>query len=214
MYSSRDNMFHAPTTITLSGTTGSGKTTLLFKILEHKDELFTVPPHKILYCYGVWQPLFESKEKELNIDFHQGVPNEEMINNFADGKHNIIILDDLMEQVVKNQQVQLLFTQGSHHKLLTIVYLNQNMFAQGKNARTMNLNTHYMILLKNPRDVTQIAMLGRQIGLGKTLVEAYKDCISQRYGYLVVDLSPHNEDCYQLKTNIFPNEDTVIYIPV
>jgi len=206
-------MFHAPTTITLSGTTGSGKTTLLFNILQHKDQLFTTAAHKVLYCYGVWQSLFDIKEKELDIDFHEGVPTEETINNFADGKHNIIIVDDLMEQVVKNQQIQHLFTRGSHHRNLTVIYLNQNMFSQGKYARTMNLNTHYMILLKNPRDLSQIAILGRQIGLGKTLVEAYKDCIAQPYGYLVIDLSPHNEDCYQLKTNIFPGQDTIVYIP-
>ena len=204
-------IFHAPTTISISGTTGSGKTTLLFEILKHKGKLFSIPPNKIMYCYGVWQNAFEDMEKE--IDFHHGIPNEKDIEAFADGKQNIIILDDLMDEVVANSQVQHLFTRGSHHKNLTIIYINQNMFAQGKCARTVNLNTHYLILLRNPRDKSQVGVLGKQIGLGRTLIEAYQDCTSQPYGYLLVDLSPHTDANIQLKTNIMPEEDMVVYLP-
>lgn len=205
-------MFHSPATIAISGTTGSGKTTLLFKILDNKNELFSIAPKKILYCYGVWQNAFENKEHY--IDFHEGLPDESKINDFADGDHHIIILDDLMDQVIKNDRVQHLFTRGSHHKNLTVFYINQNMFAQGKCARTLNLNTHYMLLLKNPRDLSQIGVLGKQVGLGKALTEAYQDCISQPYGYTLLDLSPHSQDNYRVKTNIFPEEDTIVYMPI
>ena len=71
-----------------------------------------------------------------------------------------------------------------------------------------------MILLRNPRDKSQISTLGKQIGLGKTLIEAYEDCTSQAYGYLLVDLSPHSDNNFQLKTNIFPYEDIIVYIPL
>ena len=54
-------VFHAPTTISMSGTTGSGKTTLLFKILENRDSLFDITPQKIMYCYGVWQSVLKVK---------------------------------------------------------------------------------------------------------------------------------------------------------
>ena len=205
-------IFQGPTTISMSGTTGSGKTTLLFEMLNHKDQMFDVPPRKILYCFGVWQKAFENKDHY--IDFHEGVPTEEVIAEFVDGEHNIIILDDLMDQVVKNERVQHLFTRGSHHRNLTIIYINQNMFAQGKCARTLNLNTHYMILLRNPRDVSQVTVLGKQIGLGKVLREAYEDCMSKPYGYLLVDLSPHCKDNFRLKTCILPSEDSVVYLPL
>ena len=136
-----------------------------------------------------------------------------MINTFADGQHNILILDDMMDEVVRNTQVQQLFTRGSHHMNLTIIYINQNMFAQGKCARNLALNTHYLILLKNPRDKSQVSILGKQLGLGNALVEANQDCTSKPYGYLLVDISPHNESNFQLKSGIIPGEDTVIYLP-
>ena len=201
--------FHAPTTMAISGTTGSGKTSLLFRMLKNMDKLFSIPVKNI-----IWQPTFQEMEEQMNINFHHGIPSEEEVENFIDGSHKILILDDLMSQTVESSQVQHWFTVGSHHNNLTIIYINQNMFCQGKCAWTMNLNTHYMILLRNPRDISQISVLGKQIGMGKGLVEAYQNCVSKPYGYLLIDLSPHSDNSYRLKTNIFPNEDTVIYVPV
>ena len=87
------------------------------------------------------------------------------------------------------------------------------MYCQGKCARTMSLNTHYMILLRNPRDVSQVTVLAKQTGLGQTLVDAYQDALSKPYGYLVVDLSPHSSN-FKLKTDIFPDEYTIVYLPL
>ena len=208
-------MFYSPTTITLSGSTGSGKTSLLLEILKYRDELFSSPPKKIMYCYGVWQEMYDKMEQDLGIQFHEGLPSEQIIDEFVDSKHNMIIFDDLMDQVVDSCEVQHLFTRGSHHKNLTIIFINQNLFCQGKYSRTMSVNSHYLFLLNNPRGVTSISILGRQIGMSKTLSEAYQDSVlSKPYGYLLVDLSPHNPTKYKLKTNIFPHEDTIVYIPL
>jgi hypothetical protein len=137
--------------------------------------MFSSPAHNILYCFGVYQDLFDKMEQELGIHFHEGLPSEQVISSFVDANHNILVIDDLMESVVESSSVQALFTKGSHHKNLTIIYLNQNMYCQGKFARTTNLNTHYMVVLRNPRDTSQISTLAKQTGLGKGLLEAYKD---------------------------------------
>lgn len=210
--------FEGPSTFSLSGTTGSGKTTWLYKLLSHKKELFpSNTPHSILYCYGVWQDLFEQMEHNIeNITFNHGLPSQKQIDNLTSNKmHNIIIFDDLMNEVVKNSDIEQLFTRGAHHKKLTIIYLNQNMFCQGKNAKTINLNCHYLVLFKNPRDSSQIKRLGQQIypGQSSVIVEAYKDCMHQPFGYLVIDLSPGADQKHSLRTNIFPGEDTIIYLP-
>ena len=65
-------MFYSPTTIMISGATGSGKTSLLHRILKCKDEMFTVRPKKILYCYGAYQSLFGEMERDLGVEFHEG----------------------------------------------------------------------------------------------------------------------------------------------
>jgi adenylate kinase family enzyme len=210
--------FEAPTTMSISGTTGSGKTTWLKKLLEHNEVLFpNTDTHKILYCYGVWQELFYNMEKTIpNLIFQEGLPSSEIIEEITKTKkHNIIILDDLMMEVVNNSEVELLFSRGSHHKNLTIIYINQNMFCQGKSARTITLNCHYIILFQNLRDCSQVQRLGQQIypGQKNLLVESYKDALQKPYGYLVVDLSPRAEEGFRLRSNIFPGEDTIIYRP-
>lgn len=210
--------FEAPSTFSISGATGSGKTTWLSNLLQESASLFPkVFTKKILYCYGIWQDLFDKMEAIIpNIVFHEGVPTSKVIEELTENKsHNIVVLDDLMSEVVKNGEIELLFTRGAHHKNLTIIYLNQNMFCQGKNARTITLNCHYSILFQNLRDCSQVQRLGQQIFPGNShfLVEAYKDCMQTPYGYLVIDLSPRTDEQFRLRTNIFSGEDTIIYQP-
>ena len=121
--------FHTPTSISISGTTGAGKTQWLMKLLIHKQDLFSTVPEKILYCYGAWQPLFEKMEKELtNIEFTEGLPTPELIKEYSDLEQgSLIILDDLLEQVNSNNEVQNLFTKGSHHKNITLINITQNI---------------------------------------------------------------------------------------
>ncbi len=68
-------------------------------------------------------------------------------------------------------------SQNMHHKSFSIILITQNLFFQGKTSRTITLNTHYIILYKNPRDAMQIMVLGRQIFPGNTkyFMECYQD---------------------------------------
>lgn len=200
-----DYVFSSPTTIAISGTTGSGKTTLLKKILAN-PVLFKTPPKKIIYCYGTWQEAFN---KMPNVEFRQGLDTS----HDQHKEHTIMILDDLMDEVVQSKSAEQLFTRGSHHKNITVVFLIQNLYQQGRSARTIMLNTHYFILMKNARDINQIKVLGAQTGLGKTLEEAYKDCMDRSYGYLLIDLSPGNTKELMLRTDIFPGENQIVFLP-
>uniref|UniRef100_A0A8W8MKK3 Uncharacterized protein n=1 Tax=Magallana gigas TaxID=29159 RepID=A0A8W8MKK3_MAGGI len=51
-------------------------------------------------------------------------------------------------------------------------------------------------------------------GKSKTLIEAYNDCTRKPYGYLVLDLSPHSEEGYRIRTGVFPDETCVVYKPL
>ena len=71
-----------------------------------------------------------------------------------------------------------------------------------------------MVLMKNLGDGSQVSILGRQLypGKSKGFLQAYEDVLnSETYGYFVVDMSPHAEDRYRLRTRIFPQEDPIIY---
>lgn len=62
------------------------------------------PPQKVLYCYGIYQPLFEVMERKLPfITFHQGLPTEKELNAFSDEKVcNLVALDDIMGTVTSS----------------------------------------------------------------------------------------------------------------
>lgn len=117
-----------------------------------------------------------------------------------------------MHQVVESKDTQLLFTQGCHHRRLSVIYPSQNLFQQGKSARTIALNSWYTVLFINVRGTSQIMTLGRQLfpGHAQTLLEAYEDTTKNSYGYLVLDLTPMVHR-YRMGTNVFPGEDLIIY---
>ena len=95
-----------------------------------------------------------------------------------------------------------LFTQVTHHKCVSVIMITQNLYPGGKHAKTIALNTWYMVLMKNLRDVSQVSILGRQLypGKSKGFLQAYKDALnSNKFGYFVVVMSPHAEDEYRLR---------------
>ena len=210
--------FKPQCSICIVGCTGSGKTYWTHKFLKNMNGMFdNDPPHTVIFCYGVWQPLFGQMEKDVpNIIMHEGLPTQELIEQTcSNGKHNVIIIDDLIDQMVKSPDMELLLTQGCHHKNFSIIYLTQNLYQSGKNARTIALNTWYLVMFKNLRDASQVRHLAKQMypGSGNILKEAYEDATNGPYGYLVIDSSPHAVAKNRLRTRIFPNEDPVVYVP-
>ncbi len=205
--------FPTSTTIAVSGTTSSGKTSWTFRLLEHLEQMFEVPPRKVLYCYSVYQDAFQQCRLST-ITFRAGLPSEEDLEALSEGgEHTLVVLDDLMRSVTNDERMERLFTEGAHHRKTSVLYLNQNLYFRGKHTRTINLNTHFLILMRNPRDTSQIQALGRQVfpGQSRGVWEAYKDATHEPYGYLVLDLSPQAEESHRLRTNIFPGERTVVY---
>ena len=201
----------------ISGATGSGKTRWVYRLLQNLSGMYVKePPVETLYCYGIHQPLFDEMESTLpNFTLHLGLPtSDELAEYTKDGRHRLVILDDLMQSVIKNDDMELVFTQGCHHRRLSVIFISQNLMPQGKNSRNIALNTWYLVLLKSLRDVNQIAYLGRQIFPGKKnyLTEAYEESMKDQ-GYLMIDLSPHADDQLRVRTRIFPNEDPEIWLP-
>ena len=203
--------FHAGSPLMVAGPTSSGKTYWTHKLLSH--DMFTKLVKSVLYCYGVFQPYF-NEIKISNLEFHEGLPSLEKVQSLHDGDFHVIVLDDLMEHIVKSVEVQNLFTKYGHHYNITVIFLTQNVFAQGPCTRTININTHILILFANKRDESQAMNLGKQLYPcnSKIFMEAYEDATSQLHGYLVIDCDPKSSRDLKLRTNIFPGETTICYI--
>lgn len=204
--------FIGPFTMTITGQTGCGKTSWVRKLFKHKKEMFSPEPTEIMYCYGIYQQAYDEMQHEMPfIKFHSGLPTESEIKEFADGTHKMICCDDLMNEMSKSADMLKLIVQVSHHCNISALSLSQNLYCPGKYSRTMNLNTHYLVVLRNPRDVSTMKVLGRQLGIGNAVYEAYMDAHKEPFSYLVINMSPYGDNEHKLLTKIFPGEDTVVY---
>ena len=86
----------------------------------------------------------------------------------------------------------------------------QNLFPKNKESRTISLNSQYIVVFKNPRDVSQMA---KQMypGRVKFVQEAFADATSTPYGYILVDLEQDTPEDLRLRTSILP-DDAVQYV--
>lgn len=213
-----------PTTVLSAGPTGCGKTQFLLKLIAAGG--IQPPPERIVCVYGEWQDAYDrlreiAQKLRATVQFIHNPNSEEMAQlyeSFNPRTRNLLIIDDQMaNSQIKSDQgssITKLFTQGSHHRNLTIIYIVQNIFNQSKEMRSVSLNSHYLVLFKNPRDKTQARTLGQQMFPSQPgfLLSAYEDAVKQRYGYLLVDLHPSSEDGVRVRTGIF-DKHTTVYLP-
>ena len=207
-----DVRFRAPANFYICGQSQSGKSYLVRSMLHNLEDLFYPVPTKIIYCYGEYQKEFDELSLP-NLELVEGFPNN--LYELTEGHENsLVILDDLMSQCSNDQRVSDLFTRGSHHKGISVLYLTQNLFPRGKLSRTISLNSHYMIVFCNPRDSLGIATLARQMFPKNSdyLLEAYNDATSKPYGYLLLDCHQLTKENLRLRTNILPEERHIIYV--
>jgi hypothetical protein len=117
----------------------------------------------------------------------------------------LIILDDLLN-IAFSEDVCDLFTKGSHHRIISVILITQNLFYQGKFCRDISLKAKYIVVLKNVCDREQFSHLARQVlpHDSKGLSDAYLYAIEEPHSYLVLDLSQDTTDRLRFRTCIFP----------
>src|SRR5678816_151433 len=201
-------MFRTPATCLIAGPTGCGKTFSILKLLSEL-EIFEELPVKIIWCYNVFQAKF-NEYKNL-IHFHEGIYDVKSLENIKG--HKVIILDDLMHKV--NIEVAETFTVYSHHLNISVFFITQNIFHQSKHMRSISLNTQYLILFGQRRDMSQINVLASQMFplQRKEFLKVYKEVTSIPHGYLMCELHPKNTYRVLLRANILPYEIETVYIP-
>lgn len=201
-----DMKFQHPFTSIIAGMTSSGKTYFVRKLLNNWKQLIAVDVNvlKIMWCYNETESLSKVNASNCEIVYIKGIPNLDEIKQF---KPNLIVLDDLMDDV--SNEIKELFTRGSHHMNISIIFIVQNIFNQNKQMRTICLNAHYIVLTKGLRNTQQISLLGKQIfSKSKELIEVFKHATSRPFGYLILDLHPQTKDEFRLRTRIFRDELT------
>ena len=212
-----DILLRRACTMCISGPSRCGKTSFVYKILTNLGSMYSdgEKPEQILYCYAMDQPLYSKMESNVpNIEFFKGLPTHEKIDSLTNGNHNLIILDDLMMQLLKSEDIVNMFILGSHHRNLSVFFMSQNVFQSGRHGRTIALNTQYLTLFQNPRDKSQIKYLVRQIFPDHShyVCEAFYDAaVAKDFGYLFIDLTQQCKEDLRVRACITPEEVTVVY---
>ena len=75
---------------------------------------------------------------------------------------------------VEIKHIAELFTKGSRHRNISVIYVVQNIFDQGRETRNISLNAHYILPFKSPRDKQHISVLARQVHPGHACSRIYE----------------------------------------
>ena len=196
-----------PFTMMVAACTGGGKTWFVKDLLENREQWISPAPQRIIWIYGQWQPLYAEMQRIIpGMEFVKGIPanieDEQFLNPAI---RNLIVIDDLMSEASNDKRICDLFTKGSHHRNLSVICLVQNLYYQGKESRTMSLNSQYLVLFNNPRDQQQITVLARQMypGQSEQFLSTYRMAASKPFGYLLIDLKPDTPNDKRLWPNVF-----------
>src|SRR6266699_2533385 len=175
-----DMRLHMGSCMMVSGPHTSGKTVFIVSLIDHAREMFDIMPFKVFWCYGHHTALHD-KLKSRNYNMIQGIPS-----NFDFVTPNsIVMLDDLMVASKNNESVTNLFINAAHHVPCFVIWQSQNLFPKGAEFRTRQLNSQYLVIFKNVRDVRQIQYLENQMYPHSKhfLVKAYNDATQKPYTY-------------------------------
>ena len=137
------------------------------------------------------------------VEFIHGIPSDLEDDDFFDPRiNNLLILDDLFSEAVKDKRIRDSFTEETHHRSLSVISISQNLFAS--QDPTQGRYCHYLVLFNKPVDKQSVMTLARQMYPGKSekMMKMFDKATRQPYGYLLVDLKAYTPENDRLKCNI------------
>lgn len=216
-----DCRLQTPFNCLIAGPTKSGKTTFTHNLLKIAGEKFVTKPDYVLLFYLINQPNYKKMMEEglihEMIDMNDYDVNFEEISKkvtpYAKGNGSLIIFDDSMSELKPG--FERIFTVLGHHTKCSLIYISQNIFFNNKTFRNISLNFHYIVKMRNKRDLSQIKYLANQLcpGNSKYIIQSYYAATEKPYSYLFIDCSANSPAELRLRTNIFPlrNSDQTPY---
>lgn len=187
--------------ILVAGGSGSGKTLLITRIVRKYAHKF----YRVLICGTTHHPIRDLPELRDKVIISKDIIDpEQEIDPSQKNKAMLVVYDDNFLRAANDESVANVFIKGRHLGLSSIL-ITQNLFMQGKHARSISLNCNHFILHKQ-RDLSQIELLGRQLygrDKAKTFLNIYKRAVAEKpYGYLLADVSITTPEVLSLRSNI------------
>lgn len=163
-----------------------GKTTLILKFLANEAASFKNPNFTRRYwCIPAGGAAPAEVLSRGDFEILTGWPSG------IDLEHgSLCVVDDLQSEI--SQEALNCFIVFQHHKSLTLISTNHNLFPTNKFQRTITLSTKYIVVLNSPRDTQSFLRFAVQVEplRAPALYRAFLDaCVSSRFGFLLCDLT-------------------------
>ena len=195
-----DTKFEKPFRVIVGGGSGCGKTTVVKKIVDQNH--FSTPFEKIIYIYPEY--LLDSP-----IEFDQIVEYRSDISDITYysslGKNTLIIIDDMMNECGKSDDIMKLFSVVARKRDLSIIFIVQNIYDNSKQFRNIRLNATGFLLFKFYASTDTNSRLLRDLGL-KNIISKRQlaDIFSSPFAYIFVNIHPGRQNYFSSVTaNIF-----------
>lgn len=196
--------FIAPCTISLNGPSRSGKTCFIINLVNNMEKHIGGRPIKqILWCYKNENSIPIVLKENPIVQFHKNIPTnlDEIMSD------TLLIFDDCMMDSF-SKEITEIFTISSHHNNLSVILVLHNLFHQSKFSRNIALNTQYIVYFRNPRDLSSISHLTRQLmpSNSKNLQKLFNEELNKPFTYLIIDLVQDTPEIFRYRTDIFNGE--------
>ena len=201
-----DSKLQKPFRLLVGGGSGTGKSTLVKKLVDESH--FESPFDKIIYCYPDYldepplqfDQIVENKPGLCDLQYFTTIP-----------KNSLIIYDDLMNECGRSDEIMKLFSVIARKRNLSVIFLVQNMYEQGKQFRNIRLNATGLVLFNfyAANDVNKRVL--RDFGVQSNVPKHLMDQIYSRpFSYLYIDIHPQRKSNFAVvKGNIFDENFSV-----
>ena len=193
----------------IAGGRRTGKTEFVKDCILNEDRIISPPIEHIIWFYASAQEdvFREIRENmgESRVEFVKGLPSEGGIDEaYLQSRYGtkLIVIDDLMNEASRRQDVNSLFTRGRHENT-SVMFLVQNFHNSGKFMRENSLNADYIVRFKSPRNGNGVNFLGSQMGKRTFVSDAFEKATRRTaFSYLFFDFRADTPDALRLRSDI------------
>lgn len=128
------------------------------------NDIFQPIPDRVVICYQWPQAVYNELTKKFGdrVQFIQGFSSDLIKPDYFDPSiNNFLIVDDVLGSL--NVDMLRLFTELSHHRNCTCVFLLQSIFPKERHAKALATNATHRILMSNPSDAYQVMRFAQQL---------------------------------------------------
>jgi hypothetical protein len=196
-----------PFRMIIAGNSGSGKTQTLLNLLYNMPDTFekifitTKDKNEPLYNY------LEDKLGEKGLTIKEGISELPDLDSLDKEQNNLIILDDLVNEPLKQQRPIADYFIRCRKKNCSIIYISQSFYAVPKMIRD---NISYLII-KQVSSMKNLTMICRECSLGidkAQLKKIYDDATQSKQDFLLIDLEGDKDERFRKNlTEIYEIED-------